>query len=211
MKLLGICGSPRKNGNTFQFLEQSMEKVRRSDLEIELVELAGLKIADCNHCNWCLKNVDPARICSQKDDAEEILLKIKAADILVIASPAYYARLTGRLASLLDRTRPLIFSKPHRGVMTDKPGAALTVAWGRNSGSETTLLSILWSFMVLEMLPVSHHHSGALFGAAGITNPALVGADPEERLAVNFDEHGLRAAKNVVLRAHKLARKLQGG
>ena len=93
--------------------------------------------------------------------------------------------------------------------MTDKVGAALTVSWGRNSGSETTLLSIIYSFLTLEMIPVSHHHSGSLFGATGLTNPALVGAEFDDKQAVNSDGIGLKAAKNLIKRAVKLAEKLQ--
>ena len=208
MYVVGISGSPKKGGNTFQYIQKAFESMQDDDAKTEVIEIANLMFGDCIHCNWCLRNKQDSRICKQEDDAEPLLQKIKRADVLVVASPAYYGRMTGRLASLLDRTRPLIFSKPHRGCMKDKPGVALTVAWGRNSGSETTLLSILWSFLVLEMLPVSHHASGALFGAAGISNPALVFADPKDKLAVRSDVVGILAAQGAVKRAVALHRRL---
>jgi len=209
LKLLGISGFPIKNGNTFQFLNGSFEKVRKMDLEIELIELASKKITDCIHCDWCLKNKNPDRICSQKDDGEEILHKIKACDILILATPVYFARLSGRLASIMDRMRPFLFSKSHRGCMTDKPGVALSVAWGRNYGNETALLSLVWGFLILEMLPVSHHHSGSLLGAAGCSSSSVVGAEPDDKHTILSDKYGLRAAKSVVKRAVELAKKLQ--
>lgn len=209
MKVLSICGSPIKKGNTYTFIERAVEALDRTAHEIEIVELARAKVSDCIHCNWCLKNEDPERICVQKDDAEPILAKIKDADVLVLASPAYYGRMSGRMASLLDRTRPLIFSKPHRGCMRDKPGVALTVGWGRNSGSETTLLSLIWSFMVLEMIPVSHHHSGAIFGGVGISNPILVNADRDDRQAVASDVVGILAAQQAVNRAVDLCGRIR--
>ena len=209
MKLLCLCGSPVKNGNTFQYINKAVEPLLNTDVEIEIVQLAKQQVDDCVHCNWCLKNKDESRICTQKDDAEPILRKIKEADILVLASPAYYGRMTGRLSSLLDRTRPFLFSKPHRGCMLDKPGVALTVGWGRNSGGETTLLSILWSFLVLEMIPVVHHDSGALFGGVGISNPALVYADRSDKQAVASDVVGILAAQGALKRAVDLQPRIQ--
>jgi len=161
-----------------------------------------------NHCNWCLKNQDAGRICVQQDDAEQMLAAIKTADVLVLASPTYFARLTAQMAAALDRKRPLLFSQPHRGCMTDKHGVALAVSWGRNSDGETTLLSLINAFMVLEMLPVSHHHSGAFFGAVGVTNPAIIGAEANNRRAVVYETFGLLAAQSVVGRAVDLTRRI---
>lgn len=209
MKLLCISGSPIKDGNTVQYVEKALEPVRSEGLEIEHVQLAGKDLSDCVHCNWCLKNKDADRICRQKDDGEDILKKIKTADVLVLASPAYYGRMTGRLAALLDRTRPFLFSKPHRGCMTDKPGVALTVGWGRNSGGETTLLSIIWIFLVLEMIPVVHHDSGALFGGVGISNPALVHADRNDKHAVTSDVVGILSAQGALKRAVDLQKRIK--
>ena len=205
MNVLCICGSPVKGGNTFTYAQKAFEALDSSVHDIEIVELAGVDIADCTHCNRCLKNADQDRICAQKDDAEPILAKIKACDVLVLASPAYYGRMSARMAAIMDRTRPFLFSKPHRGCMRDKPGVALTVGWGRNSGGETTLQSLIWSFMVLEMLPVSHHNTGALFGGVGISNPILINADPKDRHAVASDVVGIMAAQGAVKRAVDLA------
>ncbi len=95
----------------------------------------------------------------QRDDAEDILNAIKDADVLVLASPVYYGRMTATMAALLDRPRPLLYSKPHKQCMKDKPGVALAVSWGRNSGGETTLISLVSAFLVLEMLPSSSFRS----------------------------------------------------
>jgi len=208
MKVLCICGSPVKGGNTFTFAQKAVEALDGAAHDIEIVELAGANVADCSHCNRCIKNEDPDRICVQEDDAGPILAKIKACDVLVLASPAYYGRMSARMAALLDRTRPFLFSKPHRGCMRDKPGVALTVSWGRNSGSETTLQSLIWSFLVLEMLPVSHHDTGALYGGAGISNPLLVNADRKDRHAVASDVIGILAAQGALKRAVGLAARI---
>ena len=56
VKILGICGSPRKK-SAFTALEAALEAARNSGeaVETELVELRGKKISLCIHCNQCLK------------------------------------------------------------------------------------------------------------------------------------------------------------
>lgn len=209
MKLLCISGSPIPGGNTRDYIDLAVEPLAQSDIDVEIVELADLDVADCNHCNWCLRNEDPARICKQEDDAGPVLARIRESDVLVLASPAYYGRMTGRMSALLDRTRPFLFARPHRGCMRDKPGLALTVGWGRNAGVETTLLSTVLSFMTLEMIPVAHHHTGVMLGAVGLANPGLVGTDMKDRHSVRSDETGIKAARAAVKRAVDLAGRIQ--
>ena len=207
MKLLCISGSPICGGNTHRFIEKAVEAVQETDVnvEAEVVELATHNFKDCDHCDWCLHNDNPDRICNIRDEAEEILWKIRDTDILAIASPVYFGRLTGRLASLLDRTRPLVFSPPHQGVMRDKVGVALCVAWGRNMGQETTLISIVSAMLILEMIPVSNYSTGSIFGAAGVTDECLLNADPENRLVVEEDAYGIAGAQALMTRAIDLS------
>ena len=44
----------------------------------------------------------------QKDDMAEILDKLQAADVIVLASPLYYFTWTGLMKRFLDRTYPLL-------------------------------------------------------------------------------------------------------
>lgn len=208
MKILGISGSPVDGGNTHGFLDRALLPARKGGHKVELVQLAGKQVGGCLHCDWCLSNTDPKRICSLEDDAEQILHQIKAADVLVIASPVHFARLSGQLACLIDRTRPLLGSPAHAGCMTDRPGVALAVGGRRNSGSETTLLSIIYAYLGLQMIPVSSFPSGALFGAAGVSNPHLAGAERGDRHAAASDRVGVKAAGGAVQRAIELAQRL---
>ncbi len=48
-KILGISGSPKPNGNTFQSLNETLNYARKNlDVETEIVNLAQMKIAGCN-------------------------------------------------------------------------------------------------------------------------------------------------------------------
>ena len=57
LKILGISGSRVKNGNTSALLEAVFDYARRQvAVNTEIINLAGLNIGACNHCNWCIRN-----------------------------------------------------------------------------------------------------------------------------------------------------------
>ena len=58
MKVLAINGSPRKNGNTAQLLQEALAPLQTAGWETELVQLGGKKIQGCRGCGKCaeLKN-----------------------------------------------------------------------------------------------------------------------------------------------------------
>ena len=49
--------------------------------------------------------------CGQKDDMQMLLPKFKEADVIVWASPVYYAGITGPLKNLMDRLIPLFMQE----------------------------------------------------------------------------------------------------
>ena len=53
MRILGICCSPRKGGNTEILLREALEGAREAGCETELILVAGKKIAACDGCNSC--------------------------------------------------------------------------------------------------------------------------------------------------------------
>lgn len=70
MGVLIICGSPRNNGNTEQLLSIFSEELLQSDIDSELITLAGKKINHCIHCDKCKgKNK-----CIQNDDFNDIYI-----------------------------------------------------------------------------------------------------------------------------------------
>ena len=72
---------------------------------MELTRLRNLKIGPCNGDMSCwFKN--PGK-CGQDDDMQMLLPKFREADVIVWASPVYYAGITGPLKNLMDRQLPL--------------------------------------------------------------------------------------------------------
>jgi multimeric flavodoxin WrbA len=106
MKVLAINGSPHMDeGNTAMILNPFLEGMREAGSDVEVFYTRKLKIGACNGDLSCwFKNPG---ICGQKDDMQMLLPKLKEADIIVWASPVYYAGVTGPLKNLMDRQLPL--------------------------------------------------------------------------------------------------------
>jgi multimeric flavodoxin WrbA len=195
IKILGVCGSPVKQGNTQVFLQEALSAAGEiPGVETRAVLLGEKDIGGCQHCNWCLKGQDEGQFCKQKDDMNEIYPLLLEADGLLLASPVYFGRLSGHLAVFIDRLRVFIHGKYYRGRLRHKVGGALAVGWARHGGAETTLLSINLAFSSLGMLTVSE--IGASLGAVGVSSPGGTGKFvPDDRLPVLKDEYGLKSAR----------------
>jgi multimeric flavodoxin WrbA len=102
MKVLAINGSPHMDeGNTAMILTPFLEGMKEAGSEVEVFYTRKLKIGGCNGDMSCWF-VNPGT-CGQKDDMQMLLPKIKEADVIVWASPVYYAGVTGPLKNLMDR------------------------------------------------------------------------------------------------------------
>ena len=205
IKILGVCGSPIKGGNTEVFLREALKAAEDAGgVQTELILLAGKDIKDCRHCNWCVTKQIEGKFCAQDDDMTGIYPKILQSDGLLLASPVYFHRLSGYLACFMDRLRAFAHSKVYRGALRNKVGGALSVAWFRNEGVETTLMSLLDGFVASDMIPV---------GMAGglSTEHGLGEFDPQDKLGVLKDEYGLGKARSVGERAAEIAKLLKVG
>jgi len=107
MKVVGICGSPRK-GNTEWMLKKFIESLSKGGVETELILLRKKKIKGCKGCLKCEAGwKEREGICSTTDDMKEILPKLIEADALVFGTPVYFSMLSGLLKNFMDRTCPI--------------------------------------------------------------------------------------------------------
>jgi multimeric flavodoxin WrbA len=213
IKILGICGSPVKGGNTEVFLSEALKAAEGlGDVSTESVRLIEKRIGDCRHCNWCTSKQEEGSFCCIKDDMLEMYPKIIEADALVIATPTYAGRLSGYSAVFMDRFRALVLGKRYRGVLRNKVGRAMTVAWMRNAGPETALLSVVTAYLMWGMVLASPGEGGCEFGAVGLSSDGGSGRFvPEERLGVLKDKLGMSSARALAKRTVELARIVKAG
>ncbi len=106
MKVLAINGSPHMDeGNTAMILNPFLEGMKETGADVELFYTRKLNIGPCLGDMSCWFK-HPGE-CGQKDDMQMLFPKFKEADVIVWASPVYYAGITGPLKNLMDRQLPL--------------------------------------------------------------------------------------------------------
>jgi multimeric flavodoxin WrbA len=213
IRILGVCGSPVKGGNTEAFLGEALQVAESlGDVNTESVRLIEKRIADCRHCNWCTTKQEEGSFCCIKDDMLEMYPRIIEVDAVLLATPTYAGRLSGYSAVFMDRFRALVLGKRYRGVLRNKVGGAMTVAWMRNAGPETALLSVATSYLMWGMVLASPGEGGCEFGAVGVSSDGGSGRFvPEERLGVLKDKLGMASARALAKRTVELARILKAG
>jgi len=104
MKMIAVCGSARKQGNTAKMLHQAMEGAESAGAETEFVNLFDLNYKDCISCYACkLKNSKSFGHCMVNDELKPLLKRIEQSDAIVLGSPVYYGNLSGQMRAFMDR------------------------------------------------------------------------------------------------------------
>ncbi|MDD4094531.1 MAG: flavodoxin family protein [Methanothrix sp.] len=135
MMVVGICGSPRKAGNTEFLLNEALAAALERGFDTERILLSEMKIDFCNDCGGCSKG----KACPKEDDMSHILQVLERADGIIVASPVYFGSVTAQLKALFDRTIPL---RRQGFRLKDKAGCAISVGGSRNGGQEKTLETV---------------------------------------------------------------------
>ena len=103
MKVLGIAGSPRRDGNTDLLLRQVLVGAASQTTEIKTVFLSELNISPCRHCDGCLKTGK----CVVDDDMQWLHTDLREADCIVLASPIFFMGVTAQTKAMIDRCQAL--------------------------------------------------------------------------------------------------------
>ena len=100
-KILILSASPRKGGNSDLLCDQFLLGAQEAGNQAEKILLRDKKINYCNGCGTCQENKGT---CVWKDDMAEILDKMIAADVIVMATPVYFYAMNAQMKTLIDRT-----------------------------------------------------------------------------------------------------------
>ena len=100
-KVLILSGSPRKGGYSDLLCDEFLRCAQESGNQVEKVFLRSKKVAPCNACYYC-KNSGGK--CAIPDDMAEILDKMQAADVIVMASPVYFYSIGAQMKAVIDRS-----------------------------------------------------------------------------------------------------------
>jgi multimeric flavodoxin WrbA len=130
MKIIGINGSPRRDGNTAKMLHAVLDILRTGGVEAEYIQLGGREIRGCTACYQCRNRKD--RKCAVNGDCfNEIFAEMLASDGFILGSPTYFTDVTSEMKALIDRAGFVARSNDH--LFRYKVGAAV-VALRRGGG-----------------------------------------------------------------------------
>lgn len=118
--VLGISGSPRKNGVTASAVKEILASY---DGETKYISLAGKKINGCISCLGCIHDNQ----CVVNDDFLEISKALLEADVIIFGGPNYYGLPNSLSHALWERC----FAFRHQGnfLLKDKAGIIVTTGY----------------------------------------------------------------------------------
>jgi multimeric flavodoxin WrbA len=100
-KIIGINGSPRKDGNTDILLTEALRGAREAGADTSAIILNDLNIVPCQEEEYT--KVDVAGLSVIKDDMHLIFDKIKSAEAIILASPIFFGSLSAQSKMMIDR------------------------------------------------------------------------------------------------------------
>lgn len=128
--ILGISGSPRKNGITSHAVKEILSQV---DDETEYISLSGKHIGGCISCLACTKD----NRCAVEDDFQAIADAMVRADAIVLGVPNYYNMPNALTHAMLE----WCFCFRHQGafLLRDKPIVILSTGYSKDEENSQVL------------------------------------------------------------------------
>ncbi len=191
MKVLGINGSPRPQGNTAAMIRTVFEELESEGIETELYQLGGTVLRGCTGCKTCFERKDEKCVFGD-DGMNDAIARMKEADGIIIGSPTYFADLTAETKALIDRAGYVGLS--NGGMFYRKVGAAVVAV--RRAGAVHVFDSINHFFFINQMMV-----PGSSYWNLGIAR------DPGEFAQ---DEEGIATMRNLGRNMAWLLKKISG-
>jgi multimeric flavodoxin WrbA len=103
LKVLGIMGSPRKDGNTDILLDEALKGAESTGAKVEKISVLNLDIKPCSEDYGCAIT----GTCTIRDDMDEIYEKLLEFDRVIVASPMFFYSMPSQLKAMIDRSQAL--------------------------------------------------------------------------------------------------------
>lgn len=149
MFILGLNGSPQKEGNTVNLLNAALAAASRMGAETRLLHvvdaLKGVTHPFCNNCTPVCEGT-----CIKGNNLEEAYDLLRKADGIIMGSPVYFGTISAQLKAFWDKSRVLRKEK----ALVNVVGGAVATGAARFGGQETTLRAIHDIMMVQGMTVV---------------------------------------------------------
>lgn len=157
MKVLGINGSAREDGNTAILIRTVFEELEAAGIETELVQFSGQVIEPCKACWACGGQKNCVH---RKDIFRDVFEKMAGADGILLGSPVYSANVSSNMQAFLERAAVVGDMNP--GLFTHKVGAS--VAAVRRGGALQAVDAMNHFFLNHEMYVVGSVYWNMVYG-----------------------------------------------
>lgn len=97
--ILIIQGGGRPNGNTVQLTEAFVRGAEEAGHRVEIISLTKIEVKGCMGCNACRYG----KPCVIKDGFNDLVPKIKMANLIVFASPLYFWTVSSHIKAFIER------------------------------------------------------------------------------------------------------------
>ncbi len=192
IKIVGIACSHRKGKSTAESMGYCLEAAKAVDpkkIEIELIELAGLKI---NGAVAAGVELEPG----ERDDFPAVAAKLAEPNVaaMIVGTPVYFSNMSSLCKAFLERL--MVFRKDNFA-LSNMVAGVLAVGGSRNGGQELTIESVKASLYAQEMIIVGESRPTAHYGPAVWNKSGL--------RSVTDDEVGMKAVANLGRRVSEVA------
>ncbi len=181
MYIVGLNGSPNKDGNTYYLINKIFNICNKEGIETEIINIPEV-INACKtpFCTCCTSPCE--KVCYKGTPLEEVYGKVTKADAVVIGSPVYFGSMTAQLKAFFDKTRAVRANREWIG----KPAAALSVGGSKYGGQESTIKAIHDCMLVegMTIIGSSSIESGAGHHGVAAHRPACDDEFANQRLVV---------------------------
>jgi multimeric flavodoxin WrbA len=157
MKVIGLNGSVRKEGNTAIIINAVFGELKNAGIETELVSFSGEILQPCKACFACGGKKNCVH---QSDIFGEIFQKVVQANGIILASPSYSADVSVNIKAFIERAA--VVADMNLGLLRHKVGAAIAVA--RRGGALNAIDTMNHFFLNHEMFVAGSTYWNIAYG-----------------------------------------------
>lgn len=148
-KVILLSGSPNKEGNTVQVLNECAKVIHGNGVEAEVISLAGLSIKDSMNFQG-----------GYNDGFDEIIEKIQNAQGLIVGGPVYWGTVRAELMTALQRIAMTFMQKGN--FLSRMVGGPIAVA--RRGGVTSSIQEMMMFYLSNDMIVPGSTYWNIVFG-----------------------------------------------
>jgi multimeric flavodoxin WrbA len=186
--VLGIAGSPRRDGNSERLLDACLDGAASGGSAVFKLVVADYGIEPCRGCGACT----PTGACVIRDRMDEVYALLDSAAAVVVSTPVFFATVPAVLKALYDRCQPYWARRYELGLPLPqkRPGGLLVVRGGGDPYGHECAVSPTRSVFAVVGLDL-----GDPLVVEGVDSPSEIGGRPDALEAAR--ELGGRLARSV--------------